>query len=96
MALQALAKFRNALQRESTFSIIWDSGTSISISPNKDDLVGHMTSPGIGTCLKGIIKGLSIQGKGHGVEQSSKGVDSLAQQTGSRAKPYAIQHLGTQ
>jgi transposase InsO family protein len=65
MALQAPAKFRNALKKESTFSIIWDSGASISISPNKEDFVGPMTSPGIGTRLKGIVKGLSIQGKGH-------------------------------
>jgi hypothetical protein len=65
MALQAPAKFRNAMAKESTFSIIWDSGASISISPNKDDFVGPLTSPGIGTQLKGIVKGLSIQGKGH-------------------------------
>jgi hypothetical protein len=43
----------------------WDSGASISISPNKDDFVGPLTSPGIGIRLKGIVKGLSIQGKGH-------------------------------
>jgi hypothetical protein len=65
MALQAPAKFRSAMKKESTFSIIWDSGASVSISPNKDDFVGPMTSPGIGTRLKGIVKGLSIQGKGH-------------------------------
>ena len=45
MALQAPAKFRNAMKKESTFSIIWDSGASISISPNKDDFVGPMSSP---------------------------------------------------
>ncbi len=65
MALQAPAKFRNALKKESTFSVIWDSGASISISPNKEDFVGPMTSAGIGTKLKGIVKGLSIQGQGH-------------------------------
>ena len=65
MALQAPAKFRNAMKKEATFSIIWDSGASISISPNKEDFVGPMTSPGIGTRLKGIVKGLSIEGKGH-------------------------------
>ena len=66
MALQAPAKFRNAMKKESTFSIIWDPGRSISISPKKDDFVGPMPSPGIGTrFLKGIVKGLSIQGKGH-------------------------------
>jgi hypothetical protein len=39
MALQAPAKFRNAMKKESTFSIIWDSGASISISPNKEDFL---------------------------------------------------------
>jgi hypothetical protein len=65
VALQAPAKFRNAMKKELTFSIIWDSGASISILPNKEDFVGPMTSPGIGTRLKGIAKGLSIQGKGY-------------------------------
>jgi hypothetical protein len=65
MAVQAPAKFRNAMKKESTFSIIWDSGASMSISPNKEDFVGPMTSAGVGTRLKGIVKGLSIQGKGH-------------------------------
>jgi hypothetical protein len=61
MALQAPAKFRNAMKKESTFSLIWDSGASISISPNKDDFVGTMDPPGIDTRLKGTVKGLSIQ-----------------------------------
>jgi hypothetical protein len=65
MALQAPAKFRNAMKKESTFSIIWDSGASISISPNKGDFVGPVTTAGIGTRLKGIVKGPSIQGQGH-------------------------------
>ena len=66
MALQVPAKSRNAMKKESTFSIIWDSGASISIYPNKDDFVGPMVaSPGIGTRLNGIIKGLSVQGRGY-------------------------------
>jgi hypothetical protein len=65
VALQAPEKFRNSMNKESTFSIIWDSGASISISPNKNDFVGPITSPGLGTRLKGIVKGLTIQGKGH-------------------------------
>jgi hypothetical protein len=64
-ALQAPVKFRHSMNKESTFLIILDSGASIAISPNKDDFVGPMSSPGIGTRLKGIVKGLSIQGKGH-------------------------------
>jgi hypothetical protein len=65
MALQAPAKFRNAMKKELTFSITWDSGASISISPNKGDFVGPVTTADIGTRLKGIVKGLSIQGQGH-------------------------------
>jgi hypothetical protein len=65
MALQAPARFRNAMQKESTFSVIWDSGASISISSNRDDFVGPMTSAGMGIHLKGIVKGLPIQGQGY-------------------------------
>ncbi len=65
MALQAPAKFRTAMKKESTFSTVWDTGASVSVSPSKDDFVGPVSSPGIGTQLKGIVKGLSIQGKGH-------------------------------
>jgi hypothetical protein len=65
MVLQAPARFCNALKKESTFSVIWDSGASISISPDRDDFVGPMSSACIGTRLKGIVKGLSISGQGH-------------------------------
>ena len=65
MVMQAPARFRNAMKKESCFPIIWDSGASISISHDKDDFVGPMKSPGIGTKLKGIVTGLSIQGQGH-------------------------------
>jgi hypothetical protein len=65
VALQAPAKFRNAMKKESAFSIIWDSGASVSISPNKEDFVGPVTAANVGTRLEGIVKGLSIQGQGH-------------------------------
>jgi hypothetical protein len=45
VVLEAPAKFRNAMKKESTFSIIWDSGASISISPNKEDFVGPSLPP---------------------------------------------------
>jgi hypothetical protein len=41
MALQAPAKFRNAMKKESTFSIIWDSGASISTSPKGLSIQGQ-------------------------------------------------------
>jgi hypothetical protein len=52
------------MKKESTFSVISDSGASVSISPNREDFVGPMTSACVGTRLKGIVKGLSIQGQG--------------------------------
>jgi hypothetical protein len=75
------------LNKESTFSIIWDSGASISISPNKDDLAGPMSLPGIGTCLKGIVKGLSIQGKGHVIWT---GLDTLGQLRALKVPAYHV------
>jgi hypothetical protein len=65
MAMQAPTRFRNSLKKASFFSVIWDSGASISISPDREDFVGPLKSPGVGTRLKGIVKGLSIQGQGH-------------------------------
>jgi hypothetical protein len=53
------------MKKESTYPVIWDSGASISISHDREDFVGSLTSPGVGTVLKGIVKGLSIQGQGH-------------------------------
>jgi hypothetical protein len=40
MALQAPVKFRNAMKKESTFSIIWDSGASISLAPSLPPVLG--------------------------------------------------------
>jgi hypothetical protein len=65
MALQAPVKFCNSMKKESTYQLIWDSGASISISFDRSDFVGPMESAGFCTKLKGIAKGLSIQGKGH-------------------------------
>ena len=64
MAMQAPGRFRDSLP-SSTFSVIWDSGASISISPDKNDFVGPLESPGAITQLKGIAKGLRIEGFGH-------------------------------
>ena len=64
MALQAPGRFRDSLP-SSTYSVIWDSGASISISPDKNDFIGPLESPGAITQLKGIAKGLRIEGFGH-------------------------------
>lgn len=65
MALQAPTRFRNAMSKYATFSVIWDSGASISVSFDKRDFVGPLTKPKLMTRLKGIAKGLTIEGQGH-------------------------------
>ncbi|KAI2511449.1 hypothetical protein MHU86_2885 [Fragilaria crotonensis] len=57
MALQAPARMRNALgSATNSAPIIWDSGASISISPDPEDFQGTMRSPGTITQLKGIAR----------------------------------------
>ncbi|KAI2494288.1 hypothetical protein MHU86_20265 [Fragilaria crotonensis] len=53
MALQAPARMRNALgSATNSAPIIWDSGASISISPDPEDFQGTMRSPGTITQLR--------------------------------------------
>ncbi|KAI2488999.1 hypothetical protein MHU86_25603 [Fragilaria crotonensis] len=63
VALHAPSRFRNALSSDSTFPVIWDSGASVTISPNKDDFIGPIASPSTITQLKGIARGLRIEVK---------------------------------
>ena len=65
MALQAPTRFRNETPKESMFRVIWDSGASVSVSPNRSDFVGPYSKPPIAIKLKGLAKGLNIQGQGH-------------------------------
>ena len=65
MALQALAKFCESIPKGSKYNVIWGSGASISISFDKQDFVGPLQKPGLATKLKGIAKGLRIEGQGH-------------------------------
>ena len=66
MALHAPARMRNALGAQAnTGPIIWDSGASISISPDPEDFNGTLTPPtGAITRLKGIARGLQIKDQG--------------------------------
>ena len=64
MALQAPARMRKALGSTNKSPIIWDSGASISISPDPQDFQDTMRSPGAITQLKGIARGLQIKGQG--------------------------------
>jgi hypothetical protein len=65
MALQAPARIRDSLgPKANTSPIIWDSGESISITPDLSDFHGPIPPPGTITQLKGIAKGLQIKGQG--------------------------------
>jgi hypothetical protein len=67
MALQAPARMRNSLGPSaptSTRPVIWDSGASISISPEPKDFNDTLKKPGAITQLKGIARGLHIKGQG--------------------------------
>ena len=65
MAPQYPACLRESLvPKANTSPIIWDSGASISITPNLSDFQGPVTSPGTTTHFKGIAKGLQIKGQG--------------------------------
>ena len=65
MALQSTDCFRKSLAKTATFPVIWDSGASISITPDRKDFVGPINTPGPITQLQGIAKGLRIEGQGH-------------------------------
>ena len=68
MALQAPLRFKASLpQHTKTYPIIWDSGASFSVSPNREDFVGPLKSPAgpFTQLLQGVSKGLKIEGHGH-------------------------------
>ena len=56
--LLSRSQFHSALPNESTFSVIWDSGVSISVSYDERDFVGPPKKPGFTMQLKGITRGL--------------------------------------
>jgi hypothetical protein len=64
MALQAPGCFCDMLPLL-TYSVIWDFGASVSISPDNNNFVGPLKRLGAVTQLKGIAKGLRIEGFGH-------------------------------
>ena len=65
MTLQAPARMRESLgPKANTSPIIWDSGASISITPDLSNFHGTNTPPGKITQLKGIARGLQIKGQG--------------------------------
>jgi hypothetical protein len=66
MALQAPASMRESLgpKEANTSPIIWDSGATISTTPDLYNFQRPVTLPGTVTQLKGIAKGLQIKGQG--------------------------------
>jgi hypothetical protein len=67
MAPQYPACLRESLvPKANTSPIIWDSGASISITPDLSDFKGPVTLPGTITQLKGIAKALQIKGQDEG------------------------------
>ena len=65
MALQAPPRFRATLPKGKTFPIIMDSNVSANISPFKEDFIGKIEQAPLWTRIKGITKGLNIEGIGH-------------------------------
>ncbi|KAI2508102.1 hypothetical protein MHU86_6275 [Fragilaria crotonensis] len=64
MALQAPARMREALgPKANTSPIIWDSGASISITPDISDFEGPVTSPGTITQLKASRRVYKLKAK---------------------------------
>jgi hypothetical protein len=55
---QPSGKVKNSL-------VIWDSGASLSLSFNRDDFIGELKKPSEKYKLKGIARGLDIEGIGH-------------------------------
>ena len=48
----------------SAFQVIWDSGASLSISPDEMDFAGPIVRPETKSVLSGIVKGTTIEGQG--------------------------------
>jgi hypothetical protein len=63
MALQALIQYNNEMPTGSPFDVIWDSGTSITVSPNQSHFVRKYEKPPMMIKLSGLARGLNIKGQ---------------------------------
>ena len=54
-----------AMDKEDTFTIVWDSGASMCVSFDKNDFVGKLHSLPKGSQIRGIANNLRIEGYGH-------------------------------
>ena len=90
MALRSTDCFRESLPKTATFPVIWDSGASISITPDCKDFVGPISTPGPITQLQGIAKGLQIEGQGHVLWAMQ---DTLGNLRNSRVPAYLVSRI---
>ena len=63
-AFMSPQRFRQAVKHKNSFSVIWDSGASISVTSDKNDFLGKIESVPVYMRLVGVARGLKIQGKG--------------------------------
>ncbi|MGH3053525.1 MAG: hypothetical protein ACRDL7_00930 [Gaiellaceae bacterium] len=61
---ELLRQMPQTLSTEAGFPVIFDSGSTKTVSPNKLDFLGDIKTPPVRTVLKGISKGLPVEGIG--------------------------------
>jgi hypothetical protein len=68
------------IKREKTFTVIWDSGASQSITNDKRDFVGPIKSVPLGSKLSRMAQGLNIAGMGnwYGVFRMSMALSDIS------------------
>jgi hypothetical protein len=64
-ALNSPQVLNMTVKKEDTFDVIWDSGASMCVTPDRNDFVGPLTNAPIGLKLQGLAKGIRIQAVGH-------------------------------
>jgi hypothetical protein len=58
-------RYNNEMPSGSPFDVIWESGASITVSPNQSDFVGRYEKLPMMIKLLGLARGLNINGQGH-------------------------------
>ena len=64
-ALQAPRRLINAMRKNNSFSVIWDSGASHCVTFDKSDFVSDIKTPGSIRRVKGINAALAVKGIGY-------------------------------
>jgi hypothetical protein len=63
MVLQAPIRYNNEMPSGLPFDVIWDSGASITVSPNQSDFIGRYEKLSMMIKLAGLAKSLNIKGQ---------------------------------